>query len=107
MGSKYIHGSVGSVAGSFVISLLGDIYSALSDEYAYAAMVPGILLLVPSGLTAVGGLAQNGGDANETQFTNGLNTGLAMIQRKFFFFSFFSSLLCVFADGLLTHSIQQ
>lgn len=46
-------------------------------------MVPGILLLVPTGLTAVGGLAQNYG-SNDDQFSSGLNTGLAMIQCEFF-----------------------
>ena len=42
-------------------------------------MVPGVLLLVPTGLIAVGGLAQNY-SSNDDQFASGLNTGLAMIQ---------------------------
>lgn len=79
VGETYIHGSVGSVLGAFAISLLGSAYSRLSNGYAFAAMVPGVLLLVPTGLIAVGGLAQNY-SSNDDQFASGLNTGLAMIQ---------------------------
>jgi hypothetical protein len=79
VGEAYIHGSVGSVLGAFAISLLGSAYSRLCNGYAFAAMVPGVLLLVPTGLIAVGGLAQNY-SSNGDQFANGLNTGLAMIQ---------------------------
>lgn len=65
--------------GAFAISLLGSAYSRLCKGYAFAAMVPGVLLLVPTGLIAVGGLAQNY-SSNDDQFASGLNTGLAMIQ---------------------------
>lgn len=70
---------MGSVLGAFAVSFLGSVYTRLWNGYAFAAMVPGILLLVPTGLTAVGGLAQNYG-TNDDQFSSGLNTGLAMIQ---------------------------
>lgn len=97
VGSNYVHGSVGSVLGAFVVSLLGSFYSRIWKGYAFAAMVPGVLLLVPvsvlcekyeaavdfdyqTGLTAVGGLAQNYDSASTDQFASGLNTGLAMIQ---------------------------
>jgi hypothetical protein len=63
-----------------VISLLGSAYLSLCNGFAFAAMVPGVLLLVPTGLIAVGGLAQNNSSSNDDQFANGLNTGLAMIQ---------------------------
>jgi uncharacterized membrane protein YjjB (DUF3815 family) len=79
VGETYVHGSVGSVLGAFAISLLGSAYSRLCNGYAFAAMVPGVLLLVPTGLIAVGGLAQNY-SSNDDQFASGLNTGLAMIQ---------------------------
>ena len=79
VGETYIHSSVGSVLGAFVISLLGSAYSRLCNGYAFAAMVPGVLLLVPTGLIAVGGLAQNY-SSDDDQFASGLNTGLAMIQ---------------------------
>lgn len=79
VGETYVHGSVGSVLGAFAISLVGSAYSRLFNGYAFAAMVPGILLLVPTGLIAVGGLAQNY-SSNDDQFASGLNTGLAMIQ---------------------------
>lgn len=81
VGETFIHGSVGSVLGAFVVSLLGNVYTRLWNGYAFPAMVPGVLLLVPTGLTAVGGLAQNYG-SNDDQFSSGLNTGLAMIQCK-------------------------
>lgn len=70
---------MGSVLGAFAVSFLGSVYTRLWNGYAFEAMVPGILLLVPTGLTAVGGLAQNYG-TNDDQFSSGLNTGLAMIQ---------------------------
>jgi hypothetical protein len=79
VGEIYVHGSVGSVLGAFAISLLGSAYSRVCKGYAFAAMVPGVLLLVPTGLIAVGGLAQNY-SSNDDQFASGLNTGLAMIQ---------------------------
>ena len=79
VGEIYIHGSVGGVLGAFAVSLLGSIYAKIWNGYAFTAMVPGILLLVPTGLTAVGGLAQNYG-TNDDQFSSGLNTGLAMVQ---------------------------
>ena len=79
VGEIYIHGSVGGVLGAFSVSLLGSIYAKIWNGYAFTAMVPGILLLVPTGLTAVGGLAQNYG-TNDDQFSSGLNTGLAMVQ---------------------------
>ena len=70
---------MGSVLGAFAISILGSAYSRLCNGYAFAAMVPGVLLLVPTGLIAVGGLAQNY-SSNDDQFASGLATGLAMIQ---------------------------
>jgi hypothetical protein len=86
IGETYIHGSVGSVLGAFAISLLGSAYSRLCNGFAFAAMVPGVLLLVPTGLIAVGGLAQNN-SSNDDQFANGLNTGLAMIQSMWILFN--------------------
>lgn len=78
-GTAFVHGSVGSILGAFVVSLFGSLYSQLWHGYAFAVMIPGILLLVPSGLTAAGGLAQNYGGTDD-QFSSGLSTGLAMIE---------------------------
>lgn len=47
VGQTYIHGSVGGVLGAFSVSLLGSIYARIWNGYAFAAMVPGVLLLVP------------------------------------------------------------
>jgi len=38
---------VGGVLGAFAVSLLGSIYARIWNGYAFAAMVPGVLLLVP------------------------------------------------------------
>lgn len=94
-GQTYIRGSVGSALGAFAVSLLGSIYTRVWQGYAFAAMVPGILLLVPSGLTAAGGLAQNYGSGDD-QFSSGLSTGLAMIEceSKAPFFCIFHSDHC-------------
>ena len=86
-GQSYIHGSVGSALGAFAVSLLGCIYTRVWQGYAFAAMVPGILFLVPSGLTAAGGLAQNYGTGDD-QFSSGLSTGLAMIECELVFLHF-------------------
>lgn len=97
VGETYIHGSVGGVLGAFAVSFLGSIYARLWNGYAFTAMVPGILLLVPTGLTAVGGLAQNYG-SNDDQFSSGLNTGLAMVQCKSLsFHSFLMGLMLSFS----------
>ena len=47
VGETFIHGSVGSVLGAFAVSLLGSVYTRLWHGYAFPAMVPGVLLLVP------------------------------------------------------------
>jgi len=47
VGSTYIQGSVGSVIGAFVVSLLGSLYREIWNGYAFPAMIPGVLLLVP------------------------------------------------------------
>ena len=43
---------MGGVLGAFAVSLLGSIYARLWNGYAFAAMVPGVLLLVPVEYTA-------------------------------------------------------
>jgi len=100
VGSTFVHGSLGSIAGAFSVSLLGSLYAQIFHGFAFASMVPGVLLLVPvseklgvallssllidiphniqTGLTAVGGLAQNYSKTDD-QFSSGLTTGLAMV----------------------------
>lgn len=50
VGEVYIHGSVGSVLGAFAIGLLGTMYTKIWHGFAFAAMIPGVLLLVPVSL---------------------------------------------------------
>lgn len=44
---KYIPGTVGSVLGAAFVSLGGSVYAWWCNGYAFAAMVPGVLILVP------------------------------------------------------------
>jgi len=50
VGEVYIHGSVGGLLGAFIIGLLGTIYGRLCNGFAFAAMIPGVLVLVPVSL---------------------------------------------------------
>jgi len=80
VGTTYLTGTIGSSLGAFTVSFLGSIYTRLrKDITPFVLMTPGILLLVPTGLTAVGGLSKNySGDVD--QFSSVLNTGLAMVE---------------------------
>ena len=68
-----------SFIGSFVIGVLGNLYSRVFQGTAFTAMVTGVLFLVPSGVSAAGGLAMSynsGGDS----YSNGLTIGFRMVQ---------------------------
>ncbi|KAF8336510.1 uncharacterized protein EI90DRAFT_2911443 [Cantharellus anzutake] len=80
VGTTYLTGSIGSSLGAFVVSFLGSIYTRLrKDITPFVLMTPGILLLVPTGLTAVGGLSKNY-TGEDDQFSTVLNTGFAMVE---------------------------
>lgn len=51
--SKYIPGTVGSVLGASFVSLGGSIYAWKYNGYAFAAMVPGVLILVPVSVNTI------------------------------------------------------
>ncbi|THH02795.1 hypothetical protein EW026_g111 [Hermanssonia centrifuga] len=59
-----------SAIGAFVVGILGNFYSRKMGGTAFTVMVTGVLFLVPSGLSAVGGITAQG---------NGIDIGGAMI----------------------------
>lgn len=59
-----------SAIGAFVIGLLGNVYSRKMGGTAFTSMVTGVLFLVPSGLSASGGITAQG---------NGIEIGNAMV----------------------------
>ena len=50
--------------GAFTIGVLGNLYSRIGHGLAFAAMLPGIFVLVPGGLAAQGGLMTGISNAN-------------------------------------------
>ncbi|KAH9943389.1 DUF1212-domain-containing protein [Epithele typhae] len=59
-----------SAIGAFVVGILGNVYSRRFGGTAFTSMVTGVLFLVPSGLSQVGGITAQG---------NGIDIGGAMI----------------------------
>ncbi|THH28073.1 hypothetical protein EUX98_g6122 [Antrodiella citrinella] len=59
-----------SAIGAFAVGLLGNIYSRKMGGTAFTSMVTGVLFLVPSGLSQIGGITAQG---------NGIDIGGAMI----------------------------
>jgi len=59
-----------SAIGAFAVGLLGNVYSRKMGGTAFTSMVTGVLFLVPSGLSQIGGITAQG---------NGIDIGGAMI----------------------------
>lgn len=75
----YDRGDVVSAIGATVVGILGTIYGHYSEGDALPSMIPGILVLLPAGLSVVGGLSANFHDpANSV--TSWLTSGLRMVQ---------------------------
>ncbi|KZT11599.1 DUF1212-domain-containing protein [Laetiporus sulphureus 93-53] len=64
------HSDIVSSIGAFAVGLLGNIYSRQFGGTAFTVMVPGVLFLVPSGLSQAGGITAQG---------DGIEIGYAMI----------------------------
>ncbi|CCM04151.1 uncharacterized protein FIBRA_06313 [Fibroporia radiculosa] len=64
------HSDIVSAIGAFSIGILGNIYSRRFRGTAFTVMVPGVLFLVPSGLSQNGGLNTSG---------TGIETGYEMV----------------------------
>lgn len=55
MAGSMIGGDVVSAIGATVVGILGTIYGHYSEGDALPSMIPGILVLLPAGLSVVGG----------------------------------------------------
>ncbi|KAK8200695.1 hypothetical protein M8818_006010 [Zalaria obscura] len=54
--AKYATSQVADTAAAFVLGMLGHLYARSRHAFAFASVVAGIMVLVPSGLSAQGGL---------------------------------------------------
>ena len=67
--AKYVglngHPDYTALIGSFVVSLLGNIYGLVATRTAFSVMASGIWLLIPTGLAAAGGLSSSYGSGQD------------------------------------------
>ena len=68
-----------STIGSFVIGILGNVYSRVFRGTAFTAMAVAVLFLVPSGMSAAGGLAMTYKGSDGDLYSNGLSIGFRMV----------------------------
>ena len=68
--------------GATVVGILGSIYNHWSPGDALPSMMPGILVLLPAGLSVVGGLSANYQSPTST-VVSWLTTGISMIQGEY------------------------
>lgn len=68
-----------SAIGAFVVGVLGNLYSRIFRGTAFVVMVNGIGFLIPSGIAAAGGLAQNYRGSEDDQYSSGLSLGFRMV----------------------------
>ncbi|KAK0527180.1 pheromone-regulated protein prm10 [Tilletia horrida] len=68
-----------SLAGSFVIGILGNAYSRIFRGTAFTAMAVAVLFLVPSGMAMAGGLAMTYRGSDGDLYSNGLSIGFRMV----------------------------
>ncbi|KAG9088411.1 hypothetical protein FS749_002181 [Ceratobasidium sp. UAMH 11750] len=78
--NRYIfdRSDVVSAIGAFVVGVLGNLYSRVFRGTAFVVMVNGIGFLIPSGIAAAGGLAQNYRGSDSDQYSSGLSLGFRM-----------------------------
>lgn len=77
----YDRGDVVSAIGATVVGILGTIYGHYSEGDALPSMIPGILVLLPAGLSVVGGLSANF-QSSASASQSWLTSGLRMIQSE-------------------------
>jgi len=68
-----------SLIGSWLVGILGNGYSRRFGGTAFTVMLTGVLLLVPDGLSAAGGLSQNYTSSGEDEYTQSLNLARKVI----------------------------
>ncbi|PWN96370.1 DUF1212-domain-containing protein [Tilletiopsis washingtonensis] len=69
-----------SAIGSFVIGILGNVYSRVFRGTAFTATAVAVLFLVPSGMAMAGGLAMTYKGSDGDLYSNGLSFALRMVQ---------------------------
>ncbi|KAF8336513.1 uncharacterized protein EI90DRAFT_3046031 [Cantharellus anzutake] len=81
VGDIYIfdRGDIVSAMGATAVGILGTIYGHWRPSDALSSMIPGVLVLLPSGLSVVGGLSQNYHNPSGS-ISTWLSTGLRMLQ---------------------------
>jgi uncharacterized membrane protein YjjB (DUF3815 family) len=77
----YDVGDVVSAVGATVVGILGTIRGHYSEGDALPSMIPGILVLLPAGLSVVGGLSANFTNSS-TSVMSWLTSGMKMVQGK-------------------------
>ncbi|KAI0080096.1 DUF1212-domain-containing protein [Panus rudis PR-1116 ss-1] len=79
-----------SAVGAFVVGLLGNMYSRKMGGTAFTSMVTGVLFLVPSGLSQIGGITAQGSGVDiggaMIAVTIGVTVGLFMSQALVYTF---------------------
>lgn len=75
----YDRGDVVSAIGATVVGVLGTIYGHYSEGDALPSMIPGILVLLPAGLSVVGGLSANF-VSPASSVMSWLSSGMKMVQ---------------------------
>ena len=78
----YDRGDVVSAIGATVVGIAGTIYGHYSEGDALPSMIPGILVLLPAGLSVVGGLSANFQNS-ASSVMSWLTSGLRMVQGVF------------------------
>ncbi|EJD01769.1 DUF1212-domain-containing protein [Fomitiporia mediterranea MF3/22] len=73
------HPDYAALLGSFVVSLLGNLYSRKMGGTAYTIMLTGIWLLIPTGLAEAGGLSSSYIEPGQDEYTESLDLARKMI----------------------------
>ena len=72
--------AISSLFAALAVGTLGNVNYLLFGGTAFTSMITGVLFLLPSGVAAAGGLAQNYQSQSGDQFSNGLEIGMRMIE---------------------------
>jgi len=89
-----------SLAGSFVIGILGNAYARIFRGTAFTAMAVAVLFLVPSGMAMAGGLAMTYRGSDGDLYSNGLTIGFRMVSVSIgITVGLLTSAMCVWTVG--------
>lgn len=79
--SKYATSQVADTASAFTLGVLGHLYARSRHAFAFASVVAGIMVLVPSGLSAEGGLVAG---ITEPLFNNGTTSAQQVYEKNIY-----------------------